>query len=81
MKSNAKCWTQPATAPLIVMLLLSACAMGVSETHAPCPPVVKYTTSDQTRATEEVEALPESAVVVAMLSDYAVLRDQVRACQ
>ena len=74
MKSTARCWTPLAAAPLIVMLLLSACAMGGSDAQAPCPHVVEYT------AAEEVGALPEGAVVVAMLSDYAVLRDQARAC-
>ena len=33
------------------------------------------------RALDEAEALPEGAVVVRMLSDYAVLRDQARACR
>jgi hypothetical protein len=46
-----------------------------------CPPVVEYSTADQVRAADEVEALPEGAVIVRMLSDYAVLRDQARACQ
>ena len=63
------------------MLWLSACAMGGSETHAPCPPVVGYTAAEQARAGDEVDALPEGAVIVRMLSDYAVLRDQARACQ
>jgi hypothetical protein len=43
--------------------------------------VVDYTAADQARAAEEVEALPEGAVIVRMLGDYAVLRDQARACQ
>lgn len=81
MASNARCWTPPAAAPLIVMLWLSACAMGSSDSSAPCPPLVQYTSAEQTRAAHEVEALPEGAVVVRMLGDYAVLRDQVRACQ
>ena len=34
----------------------------------------------QAIAAEEVEAQPEGAVIVGMLSDYAVLRDQARAC-
>lgn len=55
--------------------------MGGSETRAPCPPVVEYTAADQARAADEVEALPEGAVIVRMLSDYAVLRDQVDACR
>jgi hypothetical protein len=43
--------------------------------------VVEYTADDQARAAEEVEALPEGAVIVRMLSDYVVLRDQARSCQ
>lgn len=62
------------------MLWLSACATRGSDTRAPCPPVVDYTAAEQARAADEVEALPEGAVVVRMLGDYAVLRDQVRAC-
>jgi hypothetical protein len=43
--------------------------------------VVEYTAADQARAADEVEALPDGTVIVRMLSDYAVLRDQVRTCQ
>ena len=81
MKSNARCWTPPATAPLIAMLWLTACAMAGSESKAPCPPVVEYSVADLVRAADEVEALSESAVLAGMLSDYAVLRDQARACR
>lgn len=66
---------------MIVTLWLTGCAMGGSESRAPCPPVVEYTSADQARAADEVEALPERAVVVRMLGDYAVLRDQALACQ
>lgn len=65
---------------MIAMLWLSACAMAGSDTGAPCPPVVDYVKAEQTRAADEVETLPEGAVIVRMLSDYAVLRDQARAC-
>ena len=81
MKSNAKCWTPPAAAPLIAMLWLTACAMAGSESKAPCPPVVEYTTADQARAADEVDALPDGALVAQLLSDYAVLRDQARVCR
>ena len=63
------------------MLWLTGCAMGGSETRPPCPPVVEYTGADQARAANEVEALTDGTVIVRMLSDYAVLRDQVRTCQ
>jgi hypothetical protein len=55
--------------------------MGDFDGPAACPPVVKYTKVDQLRAAIEVEALPEDAVVLRMLSDYAVLRDQSEACR
>ena len=81
MPSTARCSTLPPAALLIAMLWLTGCAMGGSDTRAPCPPVVEYTSADQARAADEVEALQEGAVVVRMLSDYAVLRDQARACR
>ena len=66
---------------LIVTLWLTGCAMAGSETRAPCPPVVDYTSADEARAADEVEGLPEGAIIVRMLSDYAVLREQARACR
>ena len=63
------------------MLWLSACAMGGSDVHVPCPPVVEYSAADQARAADEVDAQPQGAMVVRMLSDFAVLRDQARTCR
>ena len=64
------------------MLWLSACAMGGSEGSAgPCPPVVEYSGAEQAQAAVEVEVLPERAVVVRMLADYAVMLEQARACR
>ena len=40
------------------MLWLSGCAMGSFDGQAVCPPVVEYSTADQTRAAGEIEALP-----------------------
>ena len=81
MKFIARCWTPPAVVPLIAVLWLSGCATGGSETPAPCPPVVEYSFADQVRAAAEVEVLPAIAIVLRMLSDYAVLHDQARACR
>lgn len=63
------------------MLWLTACGTASSEARSPCPPVVDYSAADQARAATEVAALAEGAVLVRMLSDYAVLRDQARACR
>jgi hypothetical protein len=64
------------------MSLLGGCAMGSSEARVgTCPPVVEYSRAEQARAAGEVEALPEGAVIERMLSDYAVMREQARACR
>ena len=63
------------------MLWLSGCAMGDSDEKSVCPPIVDYSPAEQARAATEVDALPEGAMVVRMLSDYAVLRDQALACR
>lgn len=47
---------------------------------AACPPVVEYSRAEQQRAANEIDTLPEGAVIVGWLSDYAVLRDQVQMC-
>jgi len=42
--------------------------------------VVEYSDTDENRAAAEFEAIPEGSVVIGMMSDYAVLGDQARAC-
>ncbi|MAY89445.1 MAG: hypothetical protein CML02_22345 [Pseudooceanicola sp.] len=46
-----------------------------------CPPVVEYSRKFQARAVEELALLPEGSAVAEMLADYAVMRDQARACE
>jgi len=66
---------------MIVTSLLSACATVSSERVAGvCPPVVEYDAGFLAKAAEEVQALSEGSVVVEMLSDYAVMREQARGC-
>jgi hypothetical protein len=45
-----------------------------------CPPVVQYSRGFQTRAAVELGLLPEGSALAEMLADYAVLREQARAC-
>ena len=45
-----------------------------------CPPVVGYGAELQVRAAAEVDTLPAGSAVADLLSDYAVMRDQARAC-
>jgi hypothetical protein len=55
--------------------------VGGFDALATCPPIVEYSVADQFRAAAEIEALPEGAVMIEMMSDYAVVRDQARACR
>ncbi|WP_336429213.1 hypothetical protein [Roseovarius sp. E0-M6] len=62
---------------------MSGCAEGGFDlgAHVVCPPVVEYSREVQARAAEELLLLPEGSVVVEMLADYAMMREQVRACK
>jgi hypothetical protein len=42
--------------------------------------VVEYSRAEQALVAEEVAALPGGALIVEWLADYAVLREQARAC-
>ena len=42
--------------------------------------MVEYSPAEQVHLANEVAALPEGVMIVGWLADYAVLRDQVRAC-
>jgi uncharacterized protein YceK len=65
----------------VVMTLLSGCArVGFESSAGACPQVVEYGRAEQVRVAEEVAALPEGAMSVEWLADYAVLRDQARIC-
>ncbi|PQO23325.1 hypothetical protein C2I36_08640 [Rhodobacteraceae bacterium WD3A24] len=81
MPFTARCWRRPHAALAAVTIFLTACA-GASSDTAPgvCPPVVEYSAEEQARAAEEVAALPEGAVIVGWLADYAVMREQARVC-
>ncbi|MFN4282374.1 MAG: hypothetical protein ACK4NA_07025 [Alphaproteobacteria bacterium] len=63
--------------------MLTACATAGSDprTVAVCPPVVEYSREFQARAAHELDLLPESSAIAEMLSDYAVMREQARACR
>ncbi len=64
------------------MILLTACATaGFDAPPNACSPVVEYSQAEQARIADEVAALPEEALIVSWLADYAVLRDQARACR
>jgi uncharacterized protein YceK len=82
MTSNAGCWKRRLAALAIATSLLSGCATVGSDTGIAtiCPPVVEYTSEVQTRAAEELALLPKGTAIAEMLADYAVMREQARAC-
>ncbi len=81
MKSNTGCLWLRLVGLVIGASLLSACATVSSEQDiGACPPVVEYDAGFQAQAAKEVQALPKETAIVEMLNDYAVMRDQARAC-
>lgn len=80
--SNARCWKRRLAALAIATSLLSGCATGASDLGGlrACPPVVEYSREFQARAAVELNSLPNGSAIADMLSDYAVLRAQARAC-
>ena len=67
---------------MVATSLLSACATaGFEPSLAVCPPVAEYSPKFQVRAAGDLALLPEEAATAEMLSDYAVMREQARACR
>lgn len=78
---NAGCWARRLIAPAIVLPLLTACgAVGSDAPAIVCPPVVNYDTATQARAADDLDTLPADSPLVTMMTDYAVMRAQARAC-
>ena len=82
MKSNAGCWRRRLAVLVIGTSWLTGCAtVGFEHERFPtCPPVVEYGREFQARAAEEVAMLSEGSAVIEMMGDYAVMREQARAC-
>jgi hypothetical protein len=81
--SNARCWKRQLAALAIATILLSGCAAVSSDGRAvrTCAPVVDHSREFQARAAEELALLPDGSMFAEMLNDYAVMRDQARACR
>jgi len=82
MTPNGGCSRRRRGALVLVTTWLSGCATGTSDLGGlgACPPVVEYSRHFQTRAAEQLALLPEGSAIEEMLSDYAVMRQQARAC-
>ena len=83
MKFNAECLKPLLAALAVVTSFLAGCATASFDDSgvAACPPVGEYSREFRNRVTEELALLPDGSAVVEMMVDYAVLRDQARACR
>ena len=83
MKFSGKCWRRRLAVLAIATSLLTGCATAGFEAGgvAACPPVMEYSAGLQVRAAEKLAMLPEGSAIAVMLSDYAVMREQARACR
>jgi hypothetical protein len=83
MTFNARCWKRRLAVLAIATSLPSGCGTAGSDRTVAgvCPPVVEYDAGLQAAAAAEVEVLSEGTAVAVLLSDYAVMRDQARACR
>ncbi|MBI3513341.1 MAG: hypothetical protein HY060_04655 [Proteobacteria bacterium] len=70
---------------VLALLWVGACAaperVASAGSGAACPPVRSYSDDFRKRAVAELDLLPANSAVEEMLTDYAVLRQQIRACQ
>ena len=82
MTCSGKCWRRRLVVLAIAASLPSGCGTAGSDraAAAACPPVVDYGAELQAQAAAELKALPEGRLSPTLLSDYAVMRDQARAC-
>jgi len=82
MKFSEQCWRLRLAVLVIATSLLTGCATVGFEAGGlgACPPVVGYSRELQGQAAEELAMLPDGSAVVEMMGDYAVMRDQARAC-
>ena len=83
MTSNARCSTLQLAVLAIATSFLGGCMTGISELRIAtvCPPVVEYSRELEARAADELDLLPEGSAIVELLRDFAVMRDQARACE
>lgn len=63
---------------MIGIMWLTGCAGAASRA---CPSLVDYPPAFQAALADQVEAMPADAPAARAITDYARLRDQVRACR
>jgi hypothetical protein len=86
-------WSKGNAMPVLVGLVMALGACTAQQSQQPqggavasasaagCPPLRSYSDDFRKRAVAELDLLPGNSAVEEMLNDYAVLRQQIRACQ
>ena len=64
---------------LILFGVLTGCATAIPVPV--CPAVIPYSAEDQTKAADELDALPPGSVLPRFMADYGELRARLRMCQ
>ena len=79
---NAGCWSRRLVVLVIAASLPGGCGTARSDRPAGtvCSPIVDYGAELQVQAAAELQVLPEGSAIATLLGDYAVMRDQARAC-
>ena len=82
MPFSAGCWRRRLVVLVIAASLPGGCGTARSDRPAGtvCPPVVDYGADLQVQAAAELQVLPKGSAIATVLGDYAVMRDQARAC-
>ena len=82
MKFSEGCWRLRLAVLVIATSWLTGCATAGFDAGgvAACPPVVGYGSEFKAQVAEELAMLPKASAIAEMLSDYAVMREQARAC-
>jgi hypothetical protein len=66
---------------IVLALALVGCASTKPASTIACPYLRQYDQATLARVLEEYRSLPAGSPLRVMIGDYAVLRDQVRACR
>ena len=66
----------------LTLLAMSTSSCATANSEPVCPQIIEYSKAEQTRAADELLALPPDGIVRAkFMPDYGRMRAEVRACR
>lgn len=63
---------------IITLALLAGCATRDPIYIVRCPDLAEYSPQEQSKAADEIEAMPEGSVLPGLVADYGLLRKKCR---